>query len=179
MKKKTVILIILGILGILIGSFFVIHSFYLDQKVKQEDVEEIDNFFETFTDNEEENLNENSETQVSKTKAEISTNYIAVIEIPKINLKTGVVWSNKSFSTMNRNVSIYPTSVLPDKVGNLILFAHSGTTRVGYFHNINKLQEKDPIYLYYNHQTYIYKVVEIWEVSAANYTKEEITKKEL
>ena len=164
MKK---VIIGMGILSFLIGSILVIHNFYSTQKTKEEDRQELENFFETFSDTEEEPVLEEPKEE---TKQVVKTNYVGVLEIPKINLKTGIVWSNKSFSTMNRNVSIYPTSVLPDKVGNLILFGHSGTTSVGYFHKLNQLQNNDFIYLYYNQKTYTYKVFEIWEVSAANNT---------
>jgi len=54
---------------------------------------------------------------------------------------------------------------MPDvKDGNLILVAHSGTGKIAYFKNLDKLKNNDEIFIYYNNLKYIYRVFDIYDV---------------
>ena len=163
MKK---ILLVISSLIILIGIGILTYSFYQDQKYKNQDTKLLEDFFDNYDDSEtkvEENITENV-TEEPKVQ---NVSYLAVIEIPSISLNTGIVMSNSSFSTMNRNVSIYPTSDMPNvENGNFILFAHNGSSRVAYFKNISKLKNGNEIFIYYNNEKFTYKAINKYEVNS-------------
>lgn len=157
MKKIS---IIIGIIIIAIGIYMLVMSINKDNNYKNEDNKSINNFFNEY--------NEKVQTtkENDKTKKSDFTTYNAVIEIPNISLKTGIVMSDKTFKSMDRNVSIYPSSDMPDvKGGNFILFAHSGNARVSYFKNIDKLKIGNEIKVYYNKTEYEYKVIKKYDIS--------------
>ena len=92
-----------------------------------------------------------------------STNYYGYLEIPKINLKQGLVPMDSKENNVDMNIqTIYPSNY-PDVVnGNLILAAHSGTSNIAYFKNLYKLNIDDKIYIIYNGEKYIYNIVNIY-----------------
>lgn len=153
------VMIVVGLMFLLSGLTIYIINYYYNYKIQKED----ENFVEQFM--EQDFAIETEETEIEEVIEEDYTGYLAVLEIPKIELKTGVVMSSKNYSTMNRNVSIYPTSDMPNyKYGNIILFAHNGTSNVSYFKNINELEKNDLIYLYYDEVKYTYKVIDKYYV---------------
>lgn len=157
------VFLIISIIIVFIGASMLIYSVYQDKQYQNKDEELIEEFFDNYEKEssvEEEPIKESNNYQ----EPDFSS-YLAVIEIPSITLKTGVVMSNEDYTTMNRNVSIYPSSTMPNiENGNFILFAHNGSSRVSYFRNINKLKENNEIYIYYNNQKYTYKVIKKYEV---------------
>ena len=102
---------------------------------------------------ENQNQNENKET----------INYYAYLEIPKINLKQGLVPMDSKENNVDINIqTIYPSNY-PDVInGNLILAAHSGTSNIAYFKNLYKLKKEDKIYIIYNGEKYTYNIVNIY-----------------
>lgn len=91
--------------------------------------------------------------------------YIAVLRIPKINLKKGLVSKNSKYNNIEYNVTIHELSSRPDEInGNVILMAHSGTAYISYFNNLKYLNINDHIYLDYNNKTYNYKITNIYDV---------------
>lgn len=162
MKK---IFLIISIFIILMGISMLIYNYYQDKKYQ--DIEKIllQDFFEDFDNSREEDLYV-EESKKTEPLVQDTIPYLAVIEISNISLYTGVIMSNSSYTTMNRNVSVYPTSDMPNKEnGNFILFAHSGNSRSSYFRNIHKLRNNDEIYIYYNNEKYTYRIIEKYEVS--------------
>lgn len=92
-------------------------------------------------------------------------NYVAVLRIPKINLKRGLVDRDSKYNNIKYNIMIHKESGTPDKEGgNVILVAHSGTSGVAYFRNVDKLSLNDEIYLDYNNKTYSYKITNIYDI---------------
>ena len=54
---------------------------------------------------------------------------------------------------------------MPDKKNsNLIIAGHSGSARISFFRNLNKLTLNDEIFVDYKNDTYKYKVVDIYEI---------------
>ncbi len=91
-------------------------------------------------------------------------NYMAFLEIPKINLKQGILSKNSYYNNVNYHVEVLNISDLPDKVnGNFILAGHSGTSNIAYFRNLYKLENNDLAYILYNNKKYSYKVVNIYK----------------
>ena len=93
----------------------------------------------------------------------ITEKYIAVLEIPKINLKKGLYDIDSKYNTVNRNIMILSPSNYPDvENGNFILAAHSGSGYISFFKNLYKLSEEDYAYVYYNNVKYAYKITKIY-----------------
>ena len=148
------------------GMCLLTYNIIKDKEIKREDNKKIEEFFNNYSE-EIENINtdENVETVIVNNDIDLSS-YLAVIEIPSISLKTGVVMSDTSYKSMDRNVSVFPTSDMPNvKDGNFILFGHNGNSRVSYFKNIYKLNKGDDIYIYYNNQKFNYKVISKYDIS--------------
>lgn len=166
MKK---IFLYISVLIIFMGISMLIYDCYQDKKYNDIDETLLQEFFEDFDNTNEEILQVEEIKEEQQVQDDIS--YVAVIEIPNISLYTGIVMSNSSFTTMNRNVSIYPTSDMPDiENGNFILFAHNGNSRVSYFRNIHKLKINDEIYIYYNKMKYTYKIIKNYDVAMTDNT---------
>lgn len=94
----------------------------------------------------------------------ITESYIAVLEIPKIDLKKGIYKIGSKYNTVSRNVAILTPSDYPDvNGGNFVLAAHSGNGYLSFFKNLYKLGVNDYAYIYYNDVKYTYKITYIYE----------------
>ena len=98
-------------------------------------------------------------TTIEIEKEQVKENYIAIIEIPKINLKTGLVDPKSNNNTVEKHVQILNNSSMPDKENSsLFLAAHSGTSSISYFKNLYKLNVHDKVYIYYKNIKYTYQI---------------------
>lgn len=94
----------------------------------------------------------------------ITESYIAVLEIPEINLKKGIYQLGSKYNTVSRNVSILAPSDYPDVAGgNFVLAAHSGNGYLSFFRNLWKLNNGSYAYIYYNNVKYTYKITYIYK----------------
>jgi LPXTG-site transpeptidase (sortase) family protein len=158
-KKENKILILVGLICI-IASFII---FALDiYKMNKKEVQEV-KMVETFFEEEKENVEDTTQVvkneEENKTSSSPSYNYIAVLEIPSINLKRGIVDYNSKYNNVRYNIQIIEHSQMPDvENSNLILAGHNGTSGVSFFRNLYKLKEDSLIYLYYDGYKYIYKL---------------------
>lgn len=101
--------------------------------------------------------------EIKKTTNNPDINYLAFLEIPKINLNQGLLPINSLYNNVNYHVEILKISDLPDKInGNFILAAHSGTSSIAYFRNLYKLKLDDLASIIYNNKKYTYKIVNIY-----------------
>lgn len=162
-KSKKLILII-GFLLISVGLFIIEHKIVVNEYKDRQEEKYIEEFFSREdvdkTIDEEKNIN----NIVNKKNNSDEYQYIAIIEIPKINLKRGLT-TNKKYNNVKYNIEILDGSKMPDyENGNLILAGHSGTGRIAFLNNLNKLKINDEIYIYYNGIKYIYKYVNNYEV---------------
>lgn len=88
---------------------------------------------------------------------------IATLIINKLNLYENLYAINSPQNTIEKHVSFLNQSDYPDKENaTVIILAHSGTGKVAYFKNLDKLQINDTVILKYN-KNYYYKVVKITE----------------
>lgn len=92
-------------------------------------------------------------------------NYEMILEIPKINLKKGILNKNNQDNNVDKNVTILNYSSYPDQEGNIYIAAHSGTGLNAYFNDLSKLKLNDEAILYYKNNKYLYYVNEIKEIS--------------
>ncbi len=117
------------------------------------------------------NLKEKEEKNIAKylaksnDKNEKQNSFIAILEIPKINLKKGLYNINSKENNVDKNIEILHESQMPDiNNGNFILASHSGTSKISYFKNLDKLNINDKLIIYYKTEKYTYKLVNIYEV---------------
>lgn len=91
--------------------------------------------------------------------------YELILEIPKINLKKGILKKEDENNNIDKNVTILKESNYPNEKGNIYLAAHSGNGKQSYFNDLIKLGKKDKAILYYKNKKYIYYVEEIKEIN--------------
>lgn len=157
-EKSRKLWFIISFLLIFIGTFLIFNKYYRFAKEDKIERKKIQEFFE-FTENE---INIDNIEVVNSNVQE--NNYIAVLEIPKINLKKGLLPKDNEHNNVNENVTILKESDMPDiEKGNFILASHSGTSKQAFFKNVYKLDIGDEIYVYYKNKKYVYKIVDKYE----------------
>lgn len=93
----------------------------------------------------------------------ITESYIAILEIPKIDLQKGIYKMESKYNKVSRNIAILSPSDYPDVVnGNFVLAAHSGTGYLSFFRNLYKLNTGDVAYVYYDNNKYTYEITYIY-----------------
>lgn len=171
-KSKSLYLIgsllILSSISIMIYKYFdekqtnKIEEISIQEYYKEEDNEK-EQIKETNVEDSSNKIENSSKEEVKKNQNVV--NYIAILRIPKINLKRGLVDKESKYNDIKYNIMIHEKSTYPDSVGgNVILLAHSGNSTVSYFKNLYKLKLDDIIYLDYNNKTYKYKLVNIYDI---------------
>lgn len=162
-NKKFIVLIIIGVLLILISLLvFIIRYRYYENK-SANDRKQVDEFLSQPV------LNNIETNEVISDEVNSDTNindYIAVLEIPAINLTRGLVDKSSPNNDVNKNIYMLKDTVLPDEdtISHIILASHSGNSYVSYFKNLHKLDINDEIYFYYKNSKYIYSIYKIDEV---------------
>ena len=163
-RRKKSWFIIIGSLIIVLGFSLLSFDFikpYVDENTEEKSLEQ-------FYIKEEQIIDKNDKTtsdEVEKEKKpKVKYDYIAVLKIPKINLEKGLVEKSSKYNNINYGVQILKESDSPDVInGNVILAAHSGTANISYFRNLDKLELGDDAIIYYQGNTYNYKVVKKYD----------------
>lgn len=91
-----------------------------------------------------------------------NTNYIAVLEIPTINLKKGLVHINSKYNHVDKNIQIISGDIYNLESNSIILAAHSGTGYKAFFKNLYKLELGNYAHVYYNNKKFNYIVSDIY-----------------
>ena len=99
--------------------------------------------------------NINITEEITKEDKEIMT-----IKISKLNIENKIYNFDSSLNDIDKNAIILKGSSMPDKNGVLLIGAHSGTGRLAYFKNLNKIKINDVVEIKYKNKIYKYKVVE-------------------
>lgn len=159
-NRKLSRVFIIGSLFILLGitliSLKIYSNYYLDKQEDKAIQEYLDYKPDTTV------KVDNSTTTIKEEKETVTYNYIAVLEIPKINLKRGLFPINDKNNNVDKNVEILKNSDMPNVTnGTLALAGHSGNSRIAYFHKLYKLKENDQVFIYYQNEKYIYQVSKI------------------
>ena len=160
-NKKYLLLILIGIFFIVISISF--HLFDYINEVNYENInqEKIEDFFEI--ENKDEDIITN-ETKLEDNKQ--NDNFMAVLEIPKINLKRGIYDKSNINNNVDKNIFILNESILPSEEVNshILLASHSGNSYISYFRNLYKLNINDKVYFYYQGIKYIYEISDKYEI---------------
>ena len=156
----------IGIILLVIGVFLLLSYFLYYGYKNKEEKENIELYIESTSVVEVEKQEELIVEEVKEEKQDSTfwVDYKAVLEIPKINLKKGMVESTKNFSSINYAISIDKSSNYPNEEGNFILYAHSGNSKIAYFRNLNKLNINDEVFVYYEGIKYSYQIINKYEI---------------
>ncbi len=160
--NKNLFFIIIGLIITVIGSSVLIYNYFSNQKLEKLEEESIEAFFEEPITEDEENQPE----ETPKVEQEVKIDYKAILEIPKISLKKGLVNKNSYYNNVNRNIYILKETTFPSESENshIILASHSGNSSVSYFRNLNKLSLNDEVYFYYENIKYVYQIINRYEI---------------
>lgn len=146
MKKLGLILVLFSLI---LMSFYYVYQL----AITRNNMEDVNNYIEETI------VVENQEsTKIETKKEERKTNYMAVLEIPSIKLKQGIVNATQNFDSINYAVSADNNGNYPDQEGNFILYAHSGNSIIAYFDDLHKVNLEDDVYVYFKGTKYHYKV---------------------
>lgn len=162
-NKKTDLIKCIGLFLFVCGAFMLIYNYSMKVRLNEDNNLKIEEFLENDT-NEEIEITE-EDTQEETTTSNVSSyNYIAVLEIPSINLKRGLVDPSSKYNNVNYNIQIINKSTMPDVVnGNLVLASHNGASYISFFRNLDKLNINDKIYVYYGGYKYIYSLSKTYD----------------
>ena len=170
-ERKINKIIILGIIILLIGVSLISYDYFSYKNIEIEEQEAIEEFYTIQEELKEENTSEEPQ-KVEEVKKQNKTNYIAILKIPKMDLERGLVDPNSYLNDVKYNIEIVEGSSMPNKKNsNLIIASHSGTARISYFRNLNKLAINDTVLLIYQNKTYKYKVVNKYEIEKTGTAK--------
>lgn len=176
-NKRYLLIILIGIFFFLLGTSFLIFNYYKQEKQNNIEQEKIEEFFEI---EEQEDVKEEIKDD-EETSSEVvqEDSYIGILEIPKINLKKGLVDKNSPSNNVNKNIYILKETTLPDERINshIILASHSGNSYISYFKNLKKLDMKDKVYFYYKNVKYTYEISNKYEIDKTGTTELKITNK--
>lgn len=163
-------IIALGTLFILCGLLIFSSQYLLDKKSSLFEYINMQLYFNQIADepgvvdNEPVEPDEPEVIDDTPTEPTITESYVAVLEIPKIDLKKGLYSMDSKYNTVRRNVAILSPSDYPDvSGGNFVLAAHSGNGYLSFFKNLYKLSTEDYVYVYYNDVKYSYKITYIYK----------------
>ena len=166
-RKNKSWLIIIGSLIFLSGLFILVKDYYSNKQIENKEKQAISEYY-----NIEETVSTEEPEKEEVVKDQMKIHYIAILKIPKINLERGLVDPNSYLNNVNYNLEIVNGSDMPDvRNGNIIIAGHSGTARVSYFRNLDKLELGDYIIIDYNNNSYKYKIVEIYDIDKNRYAE--------
>lgn len=152
---------ILLIIGIAIIGFYTIYIKSLENKAN----DNIDDYIKETSIIEEQEEQEIIESIVEeKVKKKNTINYTAILEIPVISLKSGIVNSTKNFYSINYAISADRSSNYPNEYGNFILYAHSGNSSIAYFKHLSNVNIDDSVYVYFNGIKYHYVIFDKYDI---------------
>ena len=165
-RKENKIILLIGVFLIIFSIFLISLDIYKSTKKEVEEVKMVDDFFIEEEHSEENIPQEQPKEKDNKKSSSPSYNYIAILEIPSIDLKRGLVDYNSRYNNVKYNIQIIEHSQMPNvENSNLILAGHNGTSGVSFFRNLYKLKEESLIYIYYDGIKYIYKLNNSYDTS--------------
>ena len=164
MRKLGIYLVTIGIA---ILGFYLIYNKSIDAR-NNEDMNKYIEETSVINEQPEEIVEDQSE---NTTKENYNITYTAILEIPKIYLKRGVVDSTKNFKSINYAISVDNSSQYPIENGNFILYSHSGNSNIAFFNRLNNLELNDDIYVYYNGIKYHYSVRNKYDIEKTGKAK--------
>ena len=162
-RKSKLIIEIIGLLVLASGIFILIYHYSKIEKFDKESDIKIEEFLNKEISLKNEVSIENATIKEEKIDKQ-DYNYIAVLEIPSIDLKRGLVDPSSPYNNVNYNIQIIDNSTMPNITnGNFVLASHNGASYISFFKNLNRMNINDKIYVYYQGYKYEYSLTEIYD----------------
>ena len=162
-RKSKLIIEIIGLLVLASGIFILIYHYSKIEKLDKESDIKIEEFLNKEIPLKNEASIDDTTIEEEKTNNQ-DYNYIAVLEIPSINLKRGLVDPSSPYNNVNYNIQIIDNSTMPNVTnGNFVLASHNGASYISFFKNLNRMNINDKIYVYYQGYKYEYSLTEIYD----------------
>ena len=162
-NKKFNLIKLIGLLLFACGMFMIVYNYSTKVKLDENNDTKIEEFFDDDNTSQIEEPKEDKQENTTTSKV-TNYNYIAILEIPSINLKRGLVDPNSKYNNVNYNIQIIDKSSMPDVVnGNLVLASHNGASYISFFRNLDKLNINDKIYVYYGGYKYTYSLSKTYD----------------
>lgn len=165
-KNNSNLVIAISFFIIIFSLIMIGNEYYKNYKIEEDNNDKLVEFFDIQEDLIEEEIIEEQPIEDKKEEPIINNEqYIGVLEIKKINLTRGFYSKNSRLNNVNKNIQILNSSDMPDiENGNVIIAAHSGNSSISFFRNLPKLNVDDNAIIYYQGKTYIYKLVNNYEI---------------
>lgn len=161
-KNKSKIFTFIIIL-IIASGLFIFFNLNSDSKIQKKESSDIKQYIEDSS------AIAKGDLKASSSKI-VKNKYVAVLEIPAIDLKKGLVSLADKYNNADYNIQTIESSLMPDKEkGNLILAAHSGSSSISYFKNLHKLNVNDKLIVYYNSIKYTYVLSNYYDIDKTGY----------
>jgi len=97
--------------------------------------------------------------------SDFDNDILGKVNIPKIGIYNNLYKIDSPLNTVDKNIEVLKSSDMPDvKGGNFILASHNGLSSIAYFHDLNKLEVGDDVYISYNGVDYRYFIHHIYDV---------------
>lgn len=168
-NSKRYLFFVIGIFFIFYGTVVIGYRDFSNKQIQLKEKENIELFFaddtnEIIEKSTVEELKQDETIKQEKTKKEV--NYIAILEIPKINLKKGLVDKNSKNNNVDKNIYTLKESTFPNDENNshIFLASHSGNSYISFFKNLKKLDIGDDVILYYKNIKYKYQILKKYEI---------------
>lgn len=161
--RKRFKIFILGLIILTLDLVIAVPKLIEEYNVKKDEVL-IEQYVDNFKNVEPHELN------IKKKVKKIKNKYIAVLEIPSISLKKGIVNPHSIHNNVNENIEIIKPYHMPNESNRtMILASHSGTSKVAFFNDLKSLNLNDNVYIYYNNTKYKYKVIDKYKIKKIGY----------
>ena len=155
MKEKRYISLTMIILALALFCSYRIYYYFVDTNNSNL----VDSYYQEVSNIEEPILKKTDE------KDSVKEEYLGILTIPKINLKTGFYNKDSSNNNVNKSVTLLSDSIMPNEDGSIMyLAAHSGVGYLAYFKDIDKLANEDIIKIDYHNKNYSYIITDIYEI---------------
>ena len=156
----------LGILIFIIGVLLIMLFFGYNLIKNKKELDSMNNYLEQTSNIIDNNVSEIEEVseQIETTESKNEIDYKAILEIPIINLKSGIVDNTENFNSINYAISADNSSNYPNENGNFILYSHSGNSSIAFFKKLYKVNVNDSVYVYFNGIKYEYKIFKKYDI---------------
>ncbi len=156
----------IGIFSISVASILLLTDICQQKNIKQIEDKKIEQFFIQERQREADLV----EIKNEDIEPETDNNYIAVLEIPKLQLIRGLFDIEDARNNIEENIQILKESDFPNvENGTMILAGHSGIGKSAYFRHLDNLQIGDLIFLYYQGAKYVYQLSNFYEIEKTGY----------
>ena len=160
-KRKKMLYTIIAYV-VVIGAYLLFFPLIYERLVVDTNLIQSEEFIRNITvENQDVFVDGDAPATLNQANLLFNEKFIAIVEIPAINLFQGIVQTrDAAATTVHRNVSFMRETDLPTvQGGNFALAAHSGRGNTAFFDKTDRLKPGDFIYIHKQDTVFTYEVV--------------------